>query len=233
MNHEPDSHTGGAGLRSSPHHVSGGGPHLPATQNCNCTATTSRRAAACRTLKRELEILEKRLLQLRGSSAANAPGADAEGGELALGLAAAAKGRAAGTCLFDQPPTYLSSRGAERTCCPPRHCLCLPPALPRAPPGVLRRAAARCKHTYLRAHTAAFSGEPLGAGSRLCHAAHASARLTRLPCCLPPAGSSKLLTTAQRIARDRDLHRLGLRVLEDFPKDVLVDVMQVRHGSRA
>ncbi|GIL44765.1 hypothetical protein Vafri_2272 [Volvox africanus] len=85
-----------------------------------------------RTLKREVEILEKRLLQLKGSTAASGAGANAEGGETALSLAAAAKGRHGGS----------------------------------------------------------------------------------------------MLTTSQRIARDRSLHRLGLRTLDDWPKDVLVDLVQ-------
>ncbi|GLI64985.1 hypothetical protein VaNZ11_008410 [Volvox africanus] len=84
-----------------------------------------------RTLKREVEILEKRLLQLKGSTAASGPGANAECGETALSLAAAAKGR-----------------------------------------------------------------------------------------------QGSMLTTSQRIARDRSLHRLGLRTLDDWPKDVLVDLVQ-------
>ncbi|GLC33253.1 hypothetical protein PLESTM_000040900 [Pleodorina starrii] len=85
-----------------------------------------------RTLKREVEILEKRLLQLKGSTAASGAGADAEGGETALSLAVAAKARNAGN----------------------------------------------------------------------------------------------LMTTTQRMARDKALHRLGLRALEDWPKDVLVDLVQ-------
>ncbi|GIM00811.1 hypothetical protein Vretimale_5731 [Volvox reticuliferus] len=85
-----------------------------------------------RTLKREVEILEKRLLQLKGSTATSGAGANAEGGETALSLAAAAKG---------------------------------------------------------------------------------------------PHGGS-MLTTSQRIARDRSLHRLGLHALDDWPKDVLVDLVQ-------
>nr|BAI63221.1 basal body protein [Chlamydomonas reinhardtii] len=85
-----------------------------------------------RALKRELEILEKRVLQMKGSAAASGAGAVAEGGETALGLAVASKGRAGGP----------------------------------------------------------------------------------------------LMTTAQRMARDKSLHRLGLRGLEDWPKDVLVDLVQ-------
>ncbi|EFJ49191.1 hypothetical protein VOLCADRAFT_117327 [Volvox carteri f. nagariensis] len=85
-----------------------------------------------RVLKREVEILEKRVLQLKGSTATSGAGAGAEGGETALSIAAAAKGRKADT----------------------------------------------------------------------------------------------MLTTSQRIARDRNLHHLGLRTLEDWPKDVLVDLVQ-------
>ncbi|KAG2450781.1 hypothetical protein HYH02_004618 [Chlamydomonas schloesseri] len=85
-----------------------------------------------RALKRELEILEKRVLQMKGSAAASGAGAVAEGGETALGLAVASKGR----------------------------------------------------------------------------------------------GGGPLMTTAQRMARDKAMHRLGLRALEDWPKDVLVDLMQ-------
>ncbi|MEW5316929.1 MAG: hypothetical protein WDW38_008268 [Sanguina aurantia] len=82
-----------------------------------------------RTLKREVEILERRLLHLRGSSAAGAVGAAAEGGELALAI------------------SMTSGRAA-------------------------------------------------------------------------------LLTTRDRIARDRDMHRLRLGAVEDFPKDVLIDLLQ-------
>jgi hypothetical protein len=57
----------------------------------------------CRALKREVEILEKRLLQMKGSAAASGAGAVAEGGETALGLAVASKGRGewAGGILLD------------------------------------------------------------------------------------------------------------------------------------
>ncbi|PNH02559.1 hypothetical protein TSOC_011452 [Tetrabaena socialis] len=86
-----------------------------------------------RALKREVEIMEKRLLQLKGNASVNGAGAEAEGGETALGLAAVAgRGRAGGP----------------------------------------------------------------------------------------------LLSTAQRMARDRSVHRLGLRALEDWPKDVMVDLVQ-------
>ncbi len=50
----------------------------------------------CRALKREVEILERRLMAARGSSALGGPGAAAEGGETALGVAAAARGRSSG-----------------------------------------------------------------------------------------------------------------------------------------
>lgn len=35
------------------------------------------------------------------------------------------------------------------------------------------------------------------------------------------------LTTRERIRRDRELHRLGLHLVERIPKDVLIDVVQV------
>ena len=35
------------------------------------------------------------------------------------------------------------------------------------------------------------------------------------------------LTTRERIRRDRELHRLGLHLVERIPKDVLVDLVQV------
>ena len=35
------------------------------------------------------------------------------------------------------------------------------------------------------------------------------------------------LTTRERIRRDRELHRLGLHLVEKIPKDVLVDLVQV------
>ena len=35
------------------------------------------------------------------------------------------------------------------------------------------------------------------------------------------------LTTRERIRRDRELHRLGLNLVERIPKDVLVDLVQV------
>ena len=36
------------------------------------------------------------------------------------------------------------------------------------------------------------------------------------------------LTTRERIRRDRELHRLGLTLVERIPKDVLIDLVQVR-----
>ncbi len=50
-----------------------------------------------------MEILEKRLLQLKGSTATNGAGADAEGGETALSLAAAAKSRHTGGFVSSRP----------------------------------------------------------------------------------------------------------------------------------
>ena len=38
---------------------------------------------------------------------------------------------------------------------------------------------------------------------------------------------SASLTTRERIRRDRELHRLGLNLVERVPKDVLVDLVQV------
>ncbi len=35
------------------------------------------------------------------------------------------------------------------------------------------------------------------------------------------------LTTRERIRRDRELHRLGLNLVERIPKDVLIDLVQV------
>ena len=40
------------------------------------------------------------------------------------------------------------------------------------------------------------------------------------------------LTTRERIRRDRELHRLGLHLVEKIPKDVLVDLVQVCTLSR-
>lgn len=37
-----------------------------------------------------------------------------------------------------------------------------------------------------------------------------------------------LLTTRERIRRDRELRRLGLNLVECIPKDVLIDLVQVR-----
>ncbi len=37
------------------------------------------------------------------------------------------------------------------------------------------------------------------------------------------------LTSRDRIKRDKEVHRLGLRAVEDLPRDVLVDLMQVGH----
>ncbi|MEW5300295.1 MAG: hypothetical protein WDW36_003235 [Sanguina aurantia] len=82
-----------------------------------------------RTLKREVVILERRLLQLRAGGAGGAVGAAAEGGELALAVSTT-------------------------------------------------------------------------------------------------SGRAALLTTRERIARDRDMHRLRLGVVEEFPKDVLIDLVQ-------
>lgn len=39
------------------------------------------------------------------------------------------------------------------------------------------------------------------------------------------------LTTRERIRRDRELHRLGLNLVERIPKDVLIDLVQVNSGS--
>lgn len=36
------------------------------------------------------------------------------------------------------------------------------------------------------------------------------------------------LTTRDRMRRDREVHRLGLRAVEDIPRDVLIDLTQVR-----
>ena len=35
------------------------------------------------------------------------------------------------------------------------------------------------------------------------------------------------VTTRERIRRDRELHRLGLNLVERIPKDVLIDLVQV------
>lgn len=35
------------------------------------------------------------------------------------------------------------------------------------------------------------------------------------------------LTTRERMRRDRELHRLGLNLVERIPKDVLIDLVQV------
>ena len=35
------------------------------------------------------------------------------------------------------------------------------------------------------------------------------------------------LTSRERMRRDRELHRLGLNLVERIPKDVLVDLVQV------
>ena len=39
--------------------------------------------------------------------------------------------------------------------------------------------------------------------------------------------SNAPLTTRERIRRDRELHRLGLNLVERIPKDVLIDLVQV------
>lgn len=39
--------------------------------------------------------------------------------------------------------------------------------------------------------------------------------------------SSAALTSRERMRRDRELHRLGLNLVERIPKDVLIDLVQV------
>ena len=41
------------------------------------------------------------------------------------------------------------------------------------------------------------------------------------------------LTTRERIRRDRELHRLGLNLVERVPKDVLVDLVQVSTAAHS
>ena len=41
------------------------------------------------------------------------------------------------------------------------------------------------------------------------------------------------LTTRGRIRRDRELHRLGLNLVERIPKDVLIDLVQVDLAARS
>lgn len=75
-----------------------------------------------RALKRELEILEKRVLQMKGSAAASGAGAVAEGGETALGLAVASKGR--GELTRRRPiRTYTASAPGTRHCLSVKQCL--------------------------------------------------------------------------------------------------------------
>lgn len=41
------------------------------------------------------------------------------------------------------------------------------------------------------------------------------------------------LTTRERIRRDRELHRLGLNLVERIPKDVLIDLVQVNPAAHS
>ncbi len=51
--------------------------------------------------------------------------------------------------------------------------------------------------------------------------------LTPSPRPCPLSFPTALLSTSARMARDKALHRLGLRAVEELPREVLVDVVQV------
>lgn len=81
----------------------------------------------------------------------------------------------------------------------------------------------------LERRLAGLTAGPAGSAAEGGEAALAHARAGGAAGAAGLGGGGMALSTSARIARDREVHRLRLKAVEGVPKDVLVELMQVRN----